>query len=514
MKIEGVLPHGGPLALDRDGFRPTAPASLTHAETWNDARPAHPENASRGRLPLRGTLSVLHHRALQNLSVTRANLSPPGVASTDSQLATALEKDFGRLHPFLNEGRLTWSSLRRVAAERTGQHEELDRTIQVVSEILKRPRLNDAILSRDGDIIRDSLRAAAQALQGNSSPSVFSQDPFHAQSNTQVVQALQGHFEQLRDKSQDRTFLFEQHQYVEIATLKAVMQDPYAVDPQGIASAGSVHRHAQAQVQRALRLHRKEHSERPGLLPSLERANGTRLFGPPHKGRLAQQQKSRSLAGTGRSSQGALMRLHLENFAAQGHTRKQQCDQHEGAAQAAAMRDETDHGRTGKNSGIPQGSDGGHGDVLWHHCLFTDGGIQHRYDIRTPGAYQCVAQQSGFPGWKQRRQQHAGGGQCAPDHDHPRSAQAPYDGITRQTAGGHGQGERCVTQASVGFVKSAFGTEEHRAPVKHGAFGQKHDKAQTADKQHHAVGNSKCRARTFTAVGQQMRTGLEQRHQP
>ncbi|MFJ2681074.1 MULTISPECIES: type III secretion protein [Pseudomonas] len=283
MKIEGVLPHGGPLALDGMVSRPTAPASLTHAETWNDARPAHPENASRGRLPLRGTLSVLHHRALQNLSVTRANLSPPGVASTDSQLATALEKDFGRLHPFLNEGRLTWSSLRRVAAERTGQHEELDRTIQVVSEILKRPRLNDAILSRDGDITRDSLRAAAQTLQGNSSPSVFSQDPFHAQSNTQVVQALQGHFEQLRDKSQDRTFLFEQHQYVEIATLKAVMQDPYAVDPQGIPVLDPSTGMPRPKYSELCVYTAKNILERPGLLPSLERANGTRLFGPPQK---------------------------------------------------------------------------------------------------------------------------------------------------------------------------------------------------------------------------------------
>ncbi|MBA2926174.1 type III secretion effector protein [Pseudomonas sp. P7] len=173
--------------------------------------------------------------------------------------------------------------MRRVAAERTGQHEELDRTIQVVSEILKRPRLNDAILSRDGDITRDSLRAAAQTLQGNSSPSVFSQDPFHAQSNTQVVQALQGHFEQLRDKSQDRTFLFEQHQYVEIATLKAVMQDPYAVDPQGIPVLDPSTGMPRPKYSELCVYTAKNILERPGLLPSLERANGTRLFGPPQK---------------------------------------------------------------------------------------------------------------------------------------------------------------------------------------------------------------------------------------
>jgi hypothetical protein len=283
MTIEGVLPHGLPLALDGPVLRPAAPAPLTHSETWEEGRPVHPEGRARVPLLLRGTLSVLHHRTLQNLPATRASLAQPGVTSTDSQLAMALEKDFGSLHPFLNEGRLTRSSLQRVAAEHMGESEQLDRTIQVVSEILKRPRLNDAILSRDGDITRDSLRAAAQTLQGNSSPSVFSQDPFHAQGNTQVVQALQGQFEHLRDKAQDRTFFFEQHQYVAIATLKAVMQDPHAVDREGgpvlDPSSGMPRpKYSELCVYTA-----KNILERPGLLPSLIRANGTRLFGPPQK---------------------------------------------------------------------------------------------------------------------------------------------------------------------------------------------------------------------------------------
>ncbi|MFV9652780.1 type III secretion protein [Pseudomonas citrulli] len=284
MTIEGVPPHGLPLALDEPALRSTVPAPLTPSGTWQGAVPARPDGVSRVPLVLRGTTSVLRQRALQNLpAATRANLAQPGVTSTDSQLALALEKDFGRLYPFLNDGRLTCSSLQRVADERMGKSEELDRTIQVVSEILKRPRLSDAILSRDGDITRDSLRAAAQTLQGNSSPSVFSQDPFHAQGNTQVVLALQGQFEQLRDKSQDRTFFFEQHQYVEIATLKAVMQDPHAVDQEGAPvldpSSGMPRpRYSELCVYTA-----KNILERPGLLPSLIRANGTRLFGPPQK---------------------------------------------------------------------------------------------------------------------------------------------------------------------------------------------------------------------------------------
>lgn len=283
MKIEGVLPHGLPLALDEPVLRSTAPAPLSHSETWEGALPARPDGVSRVPLLLRGTMSVLRQRALQNPPATRANLVQPGVTSTDSQLALALEKDFGRLHPFLTEGRLTWSSLQRVAAERMGESEELDRTIQVVIEILKRPRLNDSILSRDGDITRDSLRAAAQTLQGNSSPSVFSQDPFHAQGNTQVVQALQGEFEQLRDKSQDRTFFFEQHQYVEIATLKAVMQDPHAVDREGVPVLDPSSGMPRPKYSELCVYTAKNILERPGLLPSLIRANGTRLFGPPQK---------------------------------------------------------------------------------------------------------------------------------------------------------------------------------------------------------------------------------------
>jgi hypothetical protein len=283
MSIEGVLPHGLPLASGEPVLRPTAPEPFPHSETWEEVRPARPDGVPRVPLLLRGTLSALHHRALQNLPVKRESLALPGVMSTDSQLARALEKDFGRLHPFLNEGRLTWTSLQRVAAERMGESEELDRTIQVVGEILKRPRLNDAILSRDGDVTRDSLRAAAHSLQGNSSPSVFSQDPFHAQGNAQVVQALQGQFEQLRDSAQDRTYLFEQYQYVEIATLKAVMQDPYAVDQQGAPVLDlSTGMHQPKYDERCVYI-AKNILERPGLLPSLERANRTRLFGPPQK---------------------------------------------------------------------------------------------------------------------------------------------------------------------------------------------------------------------------------------
>jgi hypothetical protein len=294
MTIEGVLPHGRPLALDGSVLQPTAPAPLILSETSDEARSARADGGARVPLPPRRTSSVLRQRVLQNRPVTRVNVGQPGVSSSDSQLAQALEEDFGRLHPFLSEGRLTWLSLQRAAVEGLGKSEELDRTIQVVGEILKRPRLSDAILSRDGDITRDSLRAAAQTMKRNSSPSVFSVDPFHAQGNVHVVKALQDQFEQLRDKSQDRTFLFEQYQYVEIATLEAIMKDPYAFDPQGTPVLDPSNGMQRPKYSRLWVFTAKNILGRLGLLPSLIRANGARLFGPPQKeGWLSKQSLER-----------------------------------------------------------------------------------------------------------------------------------------------------------------------------------------------------------------------------
>lgn len=153
-----------------------------------------------------------------------------------------------------------------------------ERMILVIREILNRPLLNDAIIDCEGYITRDSLSAAAVALRGNSSPGVFSQDPFHGQGNAQVVQALQGYFKQLRDASKDRTVFFEALEYVDIALLKAVMNDPDEIDSQGMPI-----------PEPTTGLPRKKYSEhcvytvkniikRPGLLRALERANTTRLF--------------------------------------------------------------------------------------------------------------------------------------------------------------------------------------------------------------------------------------------
>ncbi|MGY2399326.1 type III secretion effector protein [Pseudomonas sp. SDO5271_S396] len=226
-------------------------------------------------------MSALHHRALRNAPVERVRLFQPDASSTDSQLATAMEKNFGVLHGFLKDGRLTPSALRKVAASPLGDSEELDQTIRVARELCDRPQLMDAVFSCDGDITRDSLRAAALGSPRNSSPSAFSQDPFHAQGNAQVVKAFQGLFEQLRDTSRDRMYFSKPYQYVKIASLESVMQDPYETDAQGHLvldpyTGMPKPEHSELCVYTA-----KNILERPGLLRSLERANEARLFGPP-----------------------------------------------------------------------------------------------------------------------------------------------------------------------------------------------------------------------------------------
>ncbi|KWV87729.1 hypothetical protein PFLmoz3_02666 [Pseudomonas fluorescens] len=283
MTIKGAVPSARPLPPDRLAAQSTTQPPVCQSETWYEAPSAPSAGGSHKPFLLRGTLSALRYRDLQNSPVERASGSLPSATTKDSQLAKALEKSFGAVHPFLNDGRLTWTSLKRIAAQPTGENEVLDNAIQVVREILKRPRLSDAIFSRDGDITRDSLSAAAQTLQGNSSPSVFSQDPFHAQSNARVVEALQSQFAHLRDETMDRTYLFETHQYVEIAKLRSVMQDPYEVDQHGAPVLDTSTGMPRSQYSELSVYTAKNILDRPGLLSSLQRANGTRLFGPPHK---------------------------------------------------------------------------------------------------------------------------------------------------------------------------------------------------------------------------------------
>lgn len=294
MTIEGAFPHARPAvagtsAPAETGVRSAACSPVAHHDAWGEShhasrpRDTAPDGKPSRPAMLRGGLPGLQHRALQNPSAARASLLSPGVNSKDSQLAETLRDSFGLLHPFLKDGRLTVSSLREIANAPMGENDKLDCAILAAREISNRPSLRDAILSSDGDITRDSLMAAVTALQGNSSPSTFSQDPFHGQGNAHVVKAFQGLFEQLRDQTKDRTFFFDKHQYVEIAGLRAVMRDPDAVGPHGLPVLDPTTGLPGKQYSELSVYTAKNILERPGLLRSLERASGTRMFGPAHQ---------------------------------------------------------------------------------------------------------------------------------------------------------------------------------------------------------------------------------------
>lgn len=289
MTIDGALHHARPAALADTGARSAECSSAIHHDAWSEphlaSRPRDmaPDNLPRRPALLRGGVTGLQHRALQNPPVTRASLLSPGVNSKDSQLAEALRDSFGFLHPFLKDGRFTLSSLREVADARMGENDKLDSAILAAREISNRPPLRDAILSSDGDITRDSLLTAVTALQGNSSPNAFSQDPFHGRDNAQVVEGLQGMFERLRDPIKDRTFFFDKYQYVEIDRLRALMRDPDAVGPHGLPVLEPTTGLPGKQYSELSVYTAKNILERPGLLRSLERASAAHMFGLVHQ---------------------------------------------------------------------------------------------------------------------------------------------------------------------------------------------------------------------------------------
>lgn len=115
MTINGVTPLAIPLVRGGVDERSTVAMPIGHNPcddqriTW-DVQPSQ-------HAVCRGALSSLRYQALQSAPVVRANTTPPGPHSTDSQLASELDKNFGELHSFFKEGRLTQSSLRRIAAQ-------------------------------------------------------------------------------------------------------------------------------------------------------------------------------------------------------------------------------------------------------------------------------------------------------------------------------------------------------------------------------------------------------------
>jgi len=205
----------------------------------------------------------------------------PFVSSDDHLLATDLKNNLSLLDAFKKDGQLTQASLHEIAKEEPSSSKVSERTIMLVREILNRPRLNESIMAKGGVITHDSLGKAADLQIGNTNPNTQSADPFRAKTDAQVVQIFKGMFDDLRDKSEDRTFFFEKHRYVKKETIVEMSKDPNQTgndgEPLRDARTGfPLKKYSEQQVYLAKNL-----MERPGLMASLDssKANGHKIFG-------------------------------------------------------------------------------------------------------------------------------------------------------------------------------------------------------------------------------------------
>lgn len=234
MTIDSRIPLGWPRTSGGvgPGSAPEA-AGDTRQPTWSHDGQAGAARPGPARLA-RMQAPALHHRELQNFHLAFPGKADPYADLPDNQLAAALKSDFAALEK-LNKaaGRLTMSAVHQIAGERLGESERQDHTIQLAKALVKRPRLRDAVLDRDGCMTRERLEQASHTLMGNSDPAAFSPDPFHASSNAGVVQALRSRFDDLRDPSQDRAVLFEKYRYVAVDRLRSMSLDPDETDSRG-----------------------------------------------------------------------------------------------------------------------------------------------------------------------------------------------------------------------------------------------------------------------------------------
>ncbi|MBV6665065.1 type III secretion effector protein [Pseudomonas yamanorum] len=180
---------------------------------------------------------------------------------------------------------LTLSSLQRIAGKKIGDNQKFDSAILLAKALVQRPRLIDAITDQDGYITRESLSKAESVVFGNSDPSAFSPDPFHAKSNAELVEVFKAMFTELRDRSRDRKGFFECIGYVNIELLVAMSKDPDELDSQGEPVLDPITGLARKKYDEQQVYMAKNIVDRPGLLQSLENAHGTgrRIFGSHHQ---------------------------------------------------------------------------------------------------------------------------------------------------------------------------------------------------------------------------------------
>ncbi|MBT9300256.1 MULTISPECIES: type III secretion effector protein [Pseudomonas] len=179
-----------------------------------------------------------------------------------------------------NEG-LKLSSLQRIASEKMTDTPALNNAILLARALVLRPRLIDAILDEKGFITRQSLSRAVEGVFGNSDPNAFSSDPFHAKTNVELVQAFRAAFDELRDRSRDRTSFFESVGYVQIERLVSISRDPDEMDKEGVVIRDPATGLPKKMYSEQLVYMSKNLVDRPRLLNSLERIHSgwRRIYG-------------------------------------------------------------------------------------------------------------------------------------------------------------------------------------------------------------------------------------------
>ena len=274
-------------SVNNPGFTPTA-ARATSGSTGSgqsrfevDARALGKPLPAAQPINSRFANGADRHFDGQNLYGGMTKVGNPFVSSDDHLLATDLKNNLPLLDAFKKEGRLTQGSLQEIAKEEPNSSKVSERTIMLAREILNRPRLNEAIIAKGGEITHESLTSAGDSQIGNTNPNTQSADPFHAKTDAQVVQAFKGMFDDFRDKSEDRTFFFEKHRYVKKDTIIEISKDPNQTDKNGealrdVRTGFPLKKYSEQQVYLAKNL-----LERPGLMASLDsyKANGYNIFG-------------------------------------------------------------------------------------------------------------------------------------------------------------------------------------------------------------------------------------------
>ncbi|SFI81360.1 MULTISPECIES: hypothetical protein [unclassified Pseudomonas] len=210
---------------------PVAGASTGQSRLGVDTRPLGTALPAARRHNLGLVNGAERHVDGQNLYGGMTRVGNPFVSSDDHLVATFIKNNLSLLDEFKEDGKLTQKSWQKAAVSVTIP----ERLMMAVAESINRPRLNAAILTKNGEITSDSLTKASNSQVGNTNPNTQSADPFHSKSDAQVIKAFLDKFNVLRDKSQDFDVLFglEKRRYMKTDTVTYISTDPDVTDKNG-----------------------------------------------------------------------------------------------------------------------------------------------------------------------------------------------------------------------------------------------------------------------------------------